>query len=317
MVSVPARRRGVAYATGKGLSQRRACTLIGVGRSALNYCSKKAAKDAPVLQRMMELSAQYPRYGYRRIAIFLGRDGYAMSFGRAYRLWRAAKLQVPRKRPRKRIATGRPRPNAPSGANQVWSYDFVFDWAANGQQLKCLTVTDEWTKEGLAIEVDGSIRSRRVIEVLSRLVSERGAPLYMRSDNGPEFVSRALLKWIVEQGIETALIDPGKPWQNGSSESFNGKFRDECLSLEWFRSRPEAKVVIEQWRRHYNEVRPHSSLGYLTPRAFAAKIEVQDAASVPATGRGAAVCGAYAPRPVASPSHKGQTAAKTGVVVSS
>jgi len=317
MVSVPARRRGVAYARGKGLSQRQACTLIGVGRSALHYRSKTTEKDAPVLQRMSELSAQYPRYGYRRIAIFLGRDGHKMSFGRAYRLWRAAKLQLPRKRPRKRIATGRPRPNAPTGANQVWSYDFVFDWAANGQQLKCLTVTDEWTREGLAIEVDGSIRSRRVIEVLSRLVSERGAPLYMRSDNGPEFVSRALLQWILEQGIETALIDPGKPWQNGSAESFNGKFRDECLSLEWFRSRAEAKVVIEQWRQHFNAVRRHSSLDYLTPHAFAAKLEEQDAAFVPATGRSAAVCGASAPRPVASPPHKGQSIAATEVVVSS
>ena len=258
MVSVPARRAGVAYATGKGLSQRRACTLLGVGRSALHYCSTKLAKDTPVLARMAELAAQYPRYGYRRIAIFLGRDGHVMSFGRVHRLWRQARLQVPRKRPRKRIGTGRPRPNAPTGANQVWSYDFVFDWCANGQQLKCLTVTDEWTKEGLAIEVDGRIRSGRVIEVLSRLVSERGAPLYLRSDNGPEFVSRALLKWIVDQGIATALIDPGKPWQNGATESFNGKFRDECLSLEWFRSRTEAKVLIEAWRKHFNTVRPHS-----------------------------------------------------------
>lgn len=305
MVSVPARRSGVAYATGKGLSQRRACTLLGVGRSALYYRSTKAEKDAPVLQRMAELSAQYPRYGYRRIAIFLGRDGHRMSFGRAYRLWRLAKLQVPRKRPRKRLATGRPRPKAPTGANQVWAYDFVFDWAANGQQLKCLTVTDEWTREGLAIEVDGSIRSGKVIEVLSRLVSERGAPLYMRSDNGPEFVSKALLKWIVDQGIETALIDPGKPWQNGSTESFNGKFRDECLSLEWFRSRAEAKVVIEQWRQHFNDVRPHSSLGYLTPTEFAATISEQDAASAQATGRTAAVSGASASRPVASPPHQG------------
>jgi putative transposase len=317
MVSVPARRSQVAYATGHGLSQRRACTLIGVGRSALRYRSIKAETDAPVLARMTALAAQYPRYGYRRIAIFLEREGHVMSFGRAHRLWRQAKLQVPRKRPRKRIATGRPRPKAPTGANQVWSYDFVFDWCANGQQLKCLTVTDEWTKEGLAIEVDGRMRSGRVIEVLSRLVTERGAPLYLRSDNGPEFVSRALLKWIVAQGIETALIDPGKPWQNGSTESFNGKFRDECLSLEWFRSRAEAKVVIETWRRHFNEVRPHSSLGYLTPQAFVARLKEQDAASVPATGRTAAVCGASALRPVASPSRKGQSKAATRVAVSS
>jgi putative transposase len=264
---------------------------------------------------MGELARVYPRYGDRRIQVFLGRDGHAMSAGRAYRLWRAAGLQVPRKRPRRRLASGRPRPQAPTGANQVWSYDFVFDRCANGQQLKCLTVTDEWTREGLAIEVDGRIRSGRVIEVLARLVSERGAPLYLRSDNVPEFVSRALLAWITAQGIETALIDPGKPWQNGAGESFNGKFRDECLSLEWFRSRAEAKAVIESWRRHYNEVRPHSSLGYLTPAAFA-RLETQTAASPGATGRGAAVCGASAPRPVARPPHAGQQA-ETRAAVSS
>jgi putative transposase len=267
-----------------------------VARSSLNYESRKAAKDAVVTERMKEHAAHYPRYGYRRVRIFLGRDGHAMSPGRAWRLWHVAGLQVPRKRPRKRVKTGRPRPLPPTGANQVWTYDFVFDRCANNQQLKCLTVTDEWTKEGLAIEVDGRIRSGRVIEVLTRLVSERGTPKYLRSDNGPEFVARALLQWITDQGIDTALIDPGKPWQNGVGESFNGKFRDECLSLEWFRSRAEARVVIEAWRRHYNEVRPHSSLGYLTPAEFVAKTTT---ASVHATGRDAAVLGAYAPRPVA------------------
>jgi len=253
---------------------------------------------------MAELSACYPRYGYRRISIFLARDGHGMSFGRAHRLWRQARLQLPRKRPRKRIASGRPRPQTPTGANQVWSYDFVFDACSNGQNLKCLTVSDEWTKEGLAIEVDGRIRSARVIEVLSRLVSERGAPAFFRSDNGPEFVSRALLKWIVDHGIEAALIDPGKPWQNGAGESFNGKFRDECLSLEWFRSRQEAKAVIEIWRRHYNEVRPHSSLGYLTPAEFAASL--RDAAPAEATGRSVALDRGSALRPVAPPSLPGQ-----------
>jgi putative transposase len=231
LVSVQARRRQVAYGRERGLSVRRACTLFSVARSALSYRSRKAAKDTPVVGRMKELSAQYPRYGYRRIRIFLGRDGYRMSPGRAYRLWQAAGLQLPRKRPRKRVAPVRPRPQAPRGPNQVWSYDFVFDHCANGQQLKCLTVTDEFTKEGLAIDVDGRIRSPRVIEVLSRLVSERGAPTFLRSDNGPEFVSKALLSWIVAQGISTALIEPGKPWQNGVTESFNGKFRDECLSV--------------------------------------------------------------------------------------
>jgi putative transposase len=299
MVSVPARRDGVRHAASKGLSQRRACTLLRVARSSLGYRSRMAVKDAPAIQRMRELSAQYPRYGYRRIAVFLRREGHSMSFGRAHRLWRQAGLQLPKKRPRKRVATSRPRPKAPTGPNQVWSYDFVFDACANGQQLKCLTITDEFTKEGLAIEVDGRIRSARVIEVLSRLVSERGAPKYLRSDNGPEFVSRALLKWIADQGIETALIEPGKPWQNGASESFNGKFRDECLSLEWFRSRAEAKVVIENWRRHYNQVRPHSSLGYLTPAAFAAKLK-DASAPAHATGRSAALHRGSALRPVAS-----------------
>ena len=304
-MSVRARREAVAYATGRGLSQRRACTLLSVARSALAYRARKPASDAAVLARMGELARRYPRYGYRRIRVFLGRDGHRMSAGRAYRLWRAAGLQVPRKRPRRRATTSRPRPQAPTGANQVWSYDFVFDHCANGQQLKCLTVTDEFTKEGLAIDVDGRIRSPRVIEVLSRLVSARGAPAFLRSDNGPEFVSKALLSWIVAQGIGTALIEPGKPWQNGVAESFNGKFRDECLSLEWFRSRAEAKVIIETWRRHYNEVRPHMSLGYLTPKEFVARHA--NPASRHATGRAAAVWGAFAPRPVAQPPHQGQT----------
>jgi putative transposase len=164
---------------------------------------------------------------------------------------------LPRKRPKKRVAAARPRPQAPCGPNQVWSYDFVFDHCANGQQLKCLTVTDEFTKEGLAIDVDGRIRSARVIEVLSRLVSTRGAPTFLRSDNGPEFVSKALLSWIVAQGIGTALIEPGKPWQNGVTESFNGKFRDECLSLEWF-------LFARRGEGHHRNM-------VLTPNEFAAR----------------------------------------------
>ena len=151
---------------------------------------------------------------------------------------------------------------------QMWAYDFVFDACASGQQLKCLTVIDEFTREALAIDVAGSIRSNRVIEVLAKLISVHGAPRYLRSDNGSEFLSRAILRWLAHEKIETALIDPGKPWQNGTNESFNGKFRDECLSMEWFRNRVDAKIVIENWRRHYNEVRPHSSLGNLTPTEF-------------------------------------------------
>ena len=268
MVGAPGRRRQVAFANKRGLSKRRACALFGTARSGLGYQSARAKADAPVLHRMHELAGQYPRYGYRFIKIFLGREGHRMSADRAYRLWKTAKLQVPRKRPRKRIATGRPRPTPPTARNHVWAIDFVFDTCADGRQLKCLTVVDEWTRECLAIDVAGSIRSKRVVDVLARLVSVHGAPRHLRSDNGPEFVSKAILSWVTEENIETAFIDPGKPWQNGTDESFNGRFRDECLSLEWFRSRPEAVLVIETWRKHYNEDRPHSSLGYLTPSEF-------------------------------------------------
>lgn len=306
MVSVAARRRGVAFAERRGLSQRRATALLQTSRSSLKYESRKAAADAAVISRMKELAAKHLRFGYRRIQVYLERDGFVMNGKRMHRLWRAANLQLPKNRPRRRIrGTAREVPERPVTSNEVWSYDFVFDHAANGQQIKCLTVVDEGTSEGLAIDVAGSIRSRRVIEVLARLVSERGPPKVVRSDNGPEFVSRALLKWIADAGIESALIEPGKPWQNGTCESFNGKFRDECLSVEWFRSRDEARVVIEQWRRHYNEDRPHSGLGNLTPVAYATKLAAGEIAPRkrrrprPATGRPAAISEVSAARPVA------------------
>ncbi|SRR6266566_3223541 len=268
MVSAPARRQQVAYVHARGVSIRRACALVSVARSALRYESRLVVRDAPVLTVMRELAAHYPRYGYRRIQVFLARRGHVMSTDRTHRLWCQAGLQVPRKRPRRRINGNRPRPLPASGANQMWAYDFVFDACANGQQLKCLTVIDEYTREYLAIDVAGSIRSNRVIEVLAKLVSVYGAPMHLRSDNGPEFVSRAILRWLNTANIETVAIDPGKPWQNGSNESFNGKFRDECLSMQWFKNRTDAKILIEHFRREYNEVRPHSSLAMLTPTEF-------------------------------------------------
>lgn len=193
-----------------------------------------------------------------------------MSLDRAYRIWSREGLQVPRKRKRHRTSSSQPCPQAPMMINHVWSYDFVLDACANGQPLKCLTVVDEFSRDSIAIDVAGSIRCGRVIDVLSQLISVRGAPRYLRSNNGPEFVSTALLSWARDEGIDMAIIEPGKPWQNGYTESFNDKFRDKCLSLEWFRSQAEAKDVIEIWRKHYNEVRPHSSLGYLTPNEFKA-----------------------------------------------
>lgn len=268
MVSAPVRRQQVAYAQQRGISVRRACALLSVARSALGYRSRLAERDAPVAAAMRELAEQYPRFGYRRIQIFLRRRGLAMSAERAYRIWRRCGLQVPRKRPRRRLRSSGPRPLPPSGRNHVWAYDFVFDACANGQRLKCLTVIDEYTRECLAIDVAGSIRSERVIEVLSKLVSVRGAPRHMRSDNGPEFVSHAILRWLADARIETALIAPGKPWQNGMNESFNGKFRDECLAMHWFKNRIDARVLIEEWRQQFNTVRPHSSLDQRTPLEF-------------------------------------------------
>jgi len=211
MVGAPARRRQVAYGCGRGLSIRQACALMSVARSTLRYESRLVKRDAPVVAVMRELSDQYPRYGYRRIQVFLARRGHVMSADRTHRLWRLHGLQVPRKRPRRRVAAHRPRPLSPTGANQVWAYDFLFDACANGQQLKCLTVIDEYTRECLAIDVAGSIRSARVIEVLSKLISVHGAPRYLRSDNGPEFISRAILRWVTEANIDTAYIDPGNP----------------------------------------------------------------------------------------------------------
>jgi putative transposase len=275
MASASVRRKQVGYVRKRRISLRRTCALLQVARSTVGYQSRLATRDAPVIAAMRELSAQYPRFGYRRIQVFLARRGLVMSADRAYRIWKQAGLQVPRRRPRRRVATGRPRPLPATGANQVWAYDFVFDACANGQQLKCLTVIDEFTRECLAIDVAGSIRSPRVIETLAKLISTRGVPKHLRSDNGPEFVSRAVLRWLHEAGVETAPIDPGKPWQNGSNESFNGKFRDECLGMQWFKNRIDEKVAIEDWRRMYNGVRPHSSLNNLTPSEYARRISAR------------------------------------------
>lgn len=226
-------------------------------------------KDKPVVHAMQRLSGQYPRFGSRRIRVFLVREGIQIGQEQCAQLWREAGLQVPAKRKRRKaVASAPPRPCLPTSRNSVWSYDFVFDACANGRTLKCLTIVDEYTRECLPIDVAGSIRAKRVIEVLSSLVSLHGAPRYLRSDNGLELVCTQLLQWAVDEKPETVLIEPGKPWQNGTNESFNGKFRDECLSMEWFRNRLEAREIIEDWRRHYNDARPHSSPNYLPPRQF-------------------------------------------------
>jgi putative transposase len=237
---------------------------MDVARSTLNYQSRMPARDNELELRLRLLAERHPRYGYRRAWAVLRRE-MLINLKRVRRLWHRMGLSLPKRRPRRRVCSTNLRPVSANAANQVWAYDFVHDSCANGQKLKLLTVVDEWTRECLAVEVAARINSARVIEVLSRLMSLHGGPTYLRSDNGPEFVATKVKEWLEASGVRTTYIEPGKPWQNGTNESFNSKLRDECLNMQWFRNRAEARVIIEGWRHHYNEERPHSSLNYYTP----------------------------------------------------
>jgi putative transposase len=215
------------------------------------------------------IAAQHPRYGYRRAHALLKRAGQPINHKRVARVWRITGLSLPRRQPRRRYKAEQVRSlSQATRPNEVWTYDFVHDWCANGQRLKMLTVIDEFTRESLTIETRTSIKSRAVVEILERLTSERGAPTYLRSDNGPEFVANRVRGWLINQQVKTLYTKPGSPWQNARGESFNGRLRDECLNSEWFNNLREAKVVIESWRQHYNEERPHSSLKYQPPVEF-------------------------------------------------
>jgi putative transposase len=270
MVSAQARRRQVDYAVSRGASVRRSCALLEVSRSALEYEGRMPARDQELGTALERIAAAHPRYGHRFAWALLRREGQAVNQKRVRRVWRVLGLSVRRKKHRK-IRTGQPRVLAPTGANQVWAYDFVHDTCGNGQALKALTVKDEWTRECFAIEVAASIDALRVIEVLERLFAQYGTPAVLRSDNGPEFIARALKVWALMNHSEIVTIEPGKPWQNGSSESLNGTLRAECLDREWFANLREAKIVIEQWRWEYNTQRPHSSLNYRTPAEVGAE----------------------------------------------
>ena len=235
-----------------------------VSRSALGYRSRMPARDAELASELTQISAKRAAYGHRFAWALLRRGGWRVNRKRVRRVWRALGLHLRRRKQRK-IRTGQVRVFAPTGPNQVWAYDFSFDRCASGQTLKSLSVVDEWTRECLAIEVATSLTAERVIEVLERLFAQYGAPQVLRSDNGPEFIARALKIWALFHHSDTATIEPGKPWQNGSVESFHATFRRECLDAEEFAHLREAKIVIEQWRWEYNTQRPHSSLGYRTP----------------------------------------------------
>jgi putative transposase len=250
------------------LGVTRACGRIGISRSLYRYEAKRP-DDTVLMDRLTALTGQKRRYGYRRLHVLLCREGWTINCKRTYRVYHAAGLMV-RKRKRKRIAgMERLEKVIASAPNQSWSMDFVSDGFVNGRRLRRLNIVDDFTKECLAIEVDTSLPGRRVVSVLERLAECRGLPQSVTVDNGPEFVSRALDEWAYRQKLRLQFIEPGKPQQNAYIESFNGKFRDECLNEHWFMSMRHAREVIAAWRDEYNGERPHSSLGYLTPNQFA------------------------------------------------
>jgi putative transposase len=250
------------------MSERHACRLIGLERSTQRYQSRKAARDTELRQRLKELAAKRMRFGYRRLVVLLVREGLLVNHKRIYRLYREEGLAMRiRHRRRMRWAGAVASPVA-ERRNQRWSIDFVSDCVRSGKVIRMFTMVDDYTRECPAIEVDTSLGGSRVRRVLDRVVAERGLPEAIVLDNGPEFRSRALAAWSEERGVRLEFIQPGKPVQNAYVESFNGRLRDECLNANWFTSLADARQKIEWWRRDYNEQRPHSSLGYLSPAEF-------------------------------------------------
>jgi len=273
MVSPSARQMAVAHLVRDGHgSQRRACRLLDVPRASVRYTPRVRAEDDTLRVRIRELAHKHRLYGYRRTAVQLRLEGVAVNDKRVHRLWKKEGLGLRKKRPKRRqygpkgeVAQKAERPR------QVWTYDFVEDRTSRGGRLKILAVVDEYTRECLALHVDKRITAQGVVNTLEWLFLVNGRPDYIRSDNGPEFIAKAVQDWIAEKGSKTLYIKPGSPWQNAYIESFNDKFRDECLNMEIFKNGNEARDVIEAWRHEYNERRPHSSLNYQTPSEFAAQ----------------------------------------------
>ena len=250
-----------------GLSERRACELNDMDRSSYRY-EPGEDRDAELRTRLTELARQKPRFGYRRLGVLLEKKGEAVNHKRLFRIYQEAGLGV-RRRERKRLERGRAGMPLLSRPNQEWSIDFVSDALATGRALRALTVVDGFTKEVPVIEVDSSLSAPRVTRALDAVIAERGQPERIRLDNGPEFTSRCFVAWAEQRGIPLTHIQPGKPVQNSFIESFNGRFRDECLNANWFTSLGDARRKIEAWRIDYNRHRPHSSLAYRTPEEFA------------------------------------------------
>lgn len=252
-----------------GVSQRRACRVVGVGRSTVRYRRRSRGEDIPLRTRLRDLAAHRPRFGYRRLHILLRREGIVVNHKRVERLYREEGLAV-RRRPRKSLAPiRRGRPALPQRVNEQWALDFLQDALASGRKLRVLSVIDVFTREALALEVDTSLPGRRVVRVLDRLLNERELPVQLVLDNGPELISRALEAWAHQHAVTLHFIDPGKPIQNAHCESFHARLRDECLNEHWFLGVGDARRIVEAWRQDYNRERPHSALGYQTPAEFA------------------------------------------------
>ena len=254
-------------------SERRACQAVSQPRSTQRYQPWPRAEEVRLVKRMKQLSKKKPRYGYRRIGALLRTEGWKANRKRVHRLWRKEGLQVParqHKRRRRGNSEGGTQRRRATRRNQVWSYDFVMDQTDDGRRLKFLPIVDEYTRECVDIRVERSLRASEVVASLREPMAARGAPEHLRSDNGPEFIARAVRNWLAKAKIGTLYIEPGHPWENAYSESFNSRFRDEFLNREVLTSLTEAKVLAQEYRREYNERRPHSSLGYQTPSVFAA-----------------------------------------------
>lgn len=266
-----------------GVSQRRACRVLGQPRSTQRQTAKPSEEEERLVGRMLELVRRHPRWGYRRITVLLRREGWRVNRKRVYRLWRKEGLKVPRKQRKKRRLghSGNSCVRRPAQhKDHVWTWDFLHDRTSDGRPLKWLTLIDEYTRECLALEVDRGMTAEAVKRVLAGVVRERGVPVHIRSDNGSEFIACAIRGWMTAAGLETLYIAPGAPWENGYAESFNSKVRDELLNAEAFGSVLEAKVLAKEWRQEYNHVRPHSSLGYRTPAEFGEMCPRPDSATL-------------------------------------
>lgn len=271
MVTAPAKRELVRWMQAKGLSERRCLKVARMSASALRY-EPRADRNTHLRQRIVELAQRHRRYGAPMIYLKLRQAGLAVNHKRVERLYQLERLQVRRRR-RKKIPVAERQPLVrPAGPNQVWSMDFVFDRVASGRTIKCLVIVDDATHEAVAIIPEHSIGGNHLTRILDGICSQRGRPAVIRTDNGPEFVGKAMLSWAYRNNVGLKLIEPGKPNQNAYVESFNGRLRDECLNEHWFTSLQYARVVIEDWRREYNERRPKKSLGGLTPALYAKQL---------------------------------------------